>query len=166
MPLPPQDGVQWRGSLVVGLTDGEEDSSESVEGEEMGGEDKEEGGENENEGVKAERTEEVEEVEEVQKVHDTDIVYDWDDIALSLAAELVKSIRDEVRSKLKYTCSAGIASNKMLSKLASGYKKPNNQTAVLPRAVPAFLAKFKVAKSPSPYPFPHPPINPSPQATR
>ena len=52
---------------------------------------------------------------------------DWDDVVMHIAAELIRDIRREVEEKLGYTCSAGIAKNKMLAKLAAGWKKPNQQ---------------------------------------
>ena len=52
---------------------------------------------------------------------------DWDDVVMYTAAELIREIRREVEEKLNYTCSAGIAQNKMLAKLAAGWKKPNQQ---------------------------------------
>ena len=55
----------------------------------------------------------------------------WSDIALSLGAKLVHTIRSTTRERLGYTCSAGIATNKMLSKLCSGWKKPNAQVRFL-----------------------------------
>lgn len=71
---------------------------------------------------------------------------DWDDVAILIGSEVVRSVRAEIRKKLGYTCSAGIASNKLLSKLGSGFKKPNCQTVVRNRAVAAFLADFKLTK--------------------
>ncbi|GAA5896768.1 hypothetical protein JCM8208_007082 [Rhodotorula glutinis] len=63
----------------------------------------------------------------------------WSDVALSLGALLVGDIRNAVRARLGYTCSAGIATNKMLAKLTSAWKKPNAQTVLRHCAVPAFL---------------------------
>lgn len=40
----------------------------------------------------------------------------------------------------------GVASNKMLSKLGSGHKKPNGQTVIRHRAVRQFLSGFKFTK--------------------
>ncbi|RFU28579.1 hypothetical protein B7463_g7753, partial [Scytalidium lignicola] len=71
---------------------------------------------------------------------------DWDDIAMLLGSEILRGVRAAIREKLKYTCSAGIAHNKMLSKLGSGYKKPNQQTVIRNRAVQNFLLGFKVTK--------------------
>ncbi|RSL94971.1 hypothetical protein CEP52_012333 [Fusarium oligoseptatum] len=71
---------------------------------------------------------------------------DWDDVAILIGSEIVREVRAKVRQDLGYTCSAGVASNKLLSKLGSGYKKPNKQTVVRNRAVPSFLSSFKITK--------------------
>lgn len=71
---------------------------------------------------------------------------DWDDVAMLIGSEIVRDVRAAVREKLKFTCSAGIASNKLLSKLGSAYKKPNAQTVVRNRAVAAFLQEYKFTK--------------------
>ncbi|KAG8625011.1 hypothetical protein KVT40_006762 [Elsinoe batatas] len=71
---------------------------------------------------------------------------DWDDVVMSLASEIVRGVRRAVFEKLKYTCSAGVAKNKMLAKLGSGHKKPNSQTVVRNRAVGHFLSGFKFTK--------------------
>lgn len=71
---------------------------------------------------------------------------DWDDVAMLLGSEIVRKLRAEVRQKLGYTCSAGIAGNKLLSKLGSAFKKPNKQTVVRNRAAASFIEGFKLAK--------------------
>jgi DNA polymerase eta len=71
---------------------------------------------------------------------------DWDDVALLIASEIVRNIRAAIREKLKYTCSAGVARNKLLSKLGSGHNKPNQQTVIRNRAVRHFLSGFKFTK--------------------
>lgn len=71
---------------------------------------------------------------------------DWDDVAILIGSEIVRDVRAEVHRVLGYTCSAGIASNKMLSKLGSGHKKPNSQTVVRNRAVAHFLSDMKFTK--------------------
>ncbi|KAI9681864.1 MAG: DNA-directed DNA polymerase eta rad30 [Bathelium mastoideum] len=71
---------------------------------------------------------------------------DWDDVAILLGSEIVRHVRAAIREKLEYTCSAGIARNKMLAKLGSGHKKPNQQTVVRNRAVQQFLSGFKFTK--------------------
>ncbi|KAG1821793.1 DNA polymerase eta [Suillus subaureus] len=63
----------------------------------------------------------------------------WHDVALSIAAELMRKIREDIHSKLGYTTSAGIARNKFLAKLCASYKKPNSQTILRNRAIPDYL---------------------------
>ena len=71
---------------------------------------------------------------------------DWDDIAMLIGSEIVRNVRKVVRDNLKYTCSAGIARNKMMAKLGSAHKKPNQQTIIRNRAVQHFLSGFKFTK--------------------
>ncbi|KAJ5099750.1 hypothetical protein N7532_006751 [Penicillium argentinense] len=68
---------------------------------------------------------------------------DWDDIVMQIAADIVRSVRMAVWEKLHYTCSAGIARNKMLSKLGSACNKPDKQTVVRNRAIQIFLGGYK-----------------------
>jgi DNA polymerase eta len=71
---------------------------------------------------------------------------DWDDVCLSIGAEIVSGVRKKVLETLRYTCSAGVACNKMLAKLGSGYHKPNGQTVIRNVAIRRFLCEFKVSK--------------------
>ena len=71
---------------------------------------------------------------------------DWDDVVMLLGSEIVRGVRESIRKEIGYTCSAGVARNKMLAKLGSGHKKPNNQTIVRNRAVQQFLSGFKFTK--------------------
>ena len=71
---------------------------------------------------------------------------DWDDIVMLIGSEIVQGIRAAILERLKYTCSAGIARNKMIAKLGSAHKKPNQQTIVRNRAVQQFLGSFKFTK--------------------
>lgn len=71
---------------------------------------------------------------------------DWDDMVMNIGSEIVRDLRAAIRERLKYTCSAGIARNKMMAKLGSAYKKPNSQTIVRNRAVQHFLSTFKFTK--------------------
>ena len=71
---------------------------------------------------------------------------DWDDVAILIGSEIVRHLRARIREQLGYTCSAGIANNKLVSKLGSGFKKPNQQTVIRSRAVRSFLAGFKLTK--------------------
>ena len=71
---------------------------------------------------------------------------DWDDICMLIGSEIVRDVRASIREQLKYTCSAGISYNKMLAKLGSGHKKPNQQTVIRNRAANQFLGGFKFTK--------------------
>lgn len=71
---------------------------------------------------------------------------DWDDVTMLIGSEIVRSVRAAIRECLKYTCSAGIARNKMIAKLGSAHKKPNQQTIVRNRAVQQFMGSFKFTK--------------------
>ena len=71
---------------------------------------------------------------------------DWDDVVMLIGSEIVRTVRVAVLERLKYTCSAGIAHNKMIAKLGSGHKKPNQQTIVRTRAIQHFLSTFKFTK--------------------
>ncbi len=71
---------------------------------------------------------------------------DWEDIVMLIGSEIVRDLRRTIREKLHYTCSAGIARNKMMAKLGSGHQKPNAQTIVRNRAVQQFLSTYKFTK--------------------
>lgn len=71
---------------------------------------------------------------------------DWDDVCMLIGSEIVRDVRAKIREQLKYTCSAGISYNKMLAKLGSGHKKPNQQTVIRNRAANQFLGDFKFTK--------------------
>ena len=71
---------------------------------------------------------------------------DWDDVVILIGSEIARGVRSAIREQLKYTCSAGVASNKMLSKLGSAYKKPNQQTVIRSRAVHHFLEDIQLTK--------------------
>ncbi|CAK7562999.1 MAG: N-acetyltransferase eso1 [Sporothrix epigloea] len=64
---------------------------------------------------------------------------DWDDIVMLEGARIVRAVRQKLYDKLQFRCSAGVATNKMLSKLGSSQHKPDKQTVVRPRAVASFL---------------------------
>lgn len=71
---------------------------------------------------------------------------DWDDVCMVIASEIVRDVRKHIKDTLHYTCSGGVARNKMLAKLGSGYKKPNQQTVIRNRAVKHFLSDMKFTK--------------------
>lgn len=67
------------------------------------------------------------EVEDSESGEKEEEFVDWDDIAMAEAAKMARFVREEVKRELGYTCSAGISSNKMIAKLGSGFRKPNQQ---------------------------------------
>ncbi len=57
-----------------------------------------------------------------------------------------REIRARIFELTGLTASAGVSFNKFLAKLASGYKKPNSQFAILPGDAEAFLAGLSVSR--------------------
>jgi len=62
------------------------------------------------------------------------------------AWETAKEIRARIYEETKLTASAGISCNKFLAKLASDYRKPNGQFAIMRDQAEAFVATLPVAK--------------------
>lgn len=54
---------------------------------------------------------------------------------LCSGALIAKRLRAAVLEQLQFTCSAGVAHNKILAKLGSSLNKPNKQAIILPRGV-------------------------------
>lgn len=75
---------------------------------------------------------------------DSDEIEITHDELIDIGAELVKVVRLHIHEELKYTCSAGISFNKQISKLASGYNKPFNQTTVTRDSMNEFLSNFEI----------------------
>lgn len=59
---------------------------------------------------------------------------------------VAKEVRKKIYERTKLTASAGISCNKMLAKIASDWKKPNGQFAVLPNEIEAFMRELPVNK--------------------
>lgn len=76
---------------------------------------------------------------DLDKDHTEEDRNDWDDVIMYIAADFMQKIRQDVKDTLGYTCSAGIARNKTLAKLAAGQNKPAKQTILRNRAVQSFL---------------------------
>ncbi|KAJ6468426.1 hypothetical protein C8R45DRAFT_1063925 [Mycena sanguinolenta] len=70
----------------------------------------------------------------------------WHDVALSIAAECMEKVRQQINSALGYTTSAGIARNKFLAKLCASYRKPMNQTILRNAAIPNYLKPLPFTK--------------------
>ena len=61
-----------------------------------------------------------------------------------LAMEVAKRLKKTIREELALTASAGVAPNKFLAKIASGWKKPDGLTVIAPERVEAFLQELPV----------------------
>ena len=61
-----------------------------------------------------------------------------------LAMEVAKRIKKTIRDELHLTSSAGVAPNKFLAKVASGWQKPDGLTVIAPERVESFLQKLPV----------------------
>ncbi|MFB5610211.1 MAG: DNA polymerase IV [Nitrosopumilaceae archaeon] len=64
------------------------------------------------------------------------------------ASHLAQQIKNIIRDKVKLTCSIGVSPNKLVSKIASDFKKPDGLTVVPPEKVEAFLEPLKIRDIP------------------
>ena len=62
------------------------------------------------------------------------------------AWDVAKELRARIYADTKLTSSAGIAPNKMLAKIASDWRKPNGQFAILPEDIETFMRDLPVRK--------------------
>jgi DNA polymerase-4 len=63
---------------------------------------------------------------------------------LELGVDVAKRIKEEIRTRVRLTASAGVAPNKFLAKIASGWKKPDGLTVIAPEKVESFLRQLPV----------------------
>jgi DNA polymerase-4 len=61
-----------------------------------------------------------------------------------LAVTVARRIKAEIRETTGLTASAGVAPNKFLAKIASGWKKPDGLTVIAPERVEAFIRDLPV----------------------
>jgi DNA polymerase IV len=61
-----------------------------------------------------------------------------------LGMTVARRIKDQIREATNLTASAGVAPNKFLAKIASGWKKPDGLTVVAPERVESFLRDLPV----------------------
>jgi len=59
-----------------------------------------------------------------------------------------QQLKNEIRNNLKLSCSIGITPNKLLSKIASDYKKPDGLTTVKLEQIKEFLSPLKIRAIP------------------
>ena len=62
----------------------------------------------------------------------------------ALATKVARRLKDEIRERTSLTASAGVAPNKFLAKIASGWKKPDGLTVISPDRVEPFLQQLPV----------------------
>ena len=67
---------------------------------------------------------------------------------LSTATQVARTIREQIRSELDLTASAGVAPNKFLAKIASDWKKPDGLFVIQPEDVDSFLLPLPVCRLP------------------
>src|SRR5262250_1640780 len=67
---------------------------------------------------------------------------------LPTATQVARTIREQIRSELSLTASAGVAPNKFLAKIASDWKKPDGLFVIQPDGVDAFLVPLPVGRLP------------------
>ena len=63
---------------------------------------------------------------------------------LALGVEVARRLKEKIREETRLTASAGVAPNKFLAKIASGWKKPDGLTVIAPERVERFLQKLPV----------------------
>src|SRR5690349_17870095 len=61
-----------------------------------------------------------------------------------LATEVAKRIKRTIKEEVGLTASAGVAPNKFLAKIASGWEKPDGLTVIAPERVESFLHRLPV----------------------
>ncbi len=64
------------------------------------------------------------------------------------ASHIAQQIKNSIRDKIKLSCSIGISSNKLISKIASNFQKPDGLTIVPPEKVEPFLEQLKIRTIP------------------
>jgi DNA polymerase-4 len=64
---------------------------------------------------------------------------------LPTATQVARTIREQIRSEVSLTASAGVAPNKFLAKIASDWKKPDGLFVIQPDEVDGFLSPLPVS---------------------
>jgi DNA polymerase IV (DinB-like DNA polymerase) len=64
----------------------------------------------------------------------------------AVGTSIGKTIKNEIFEEEKLTCSIGIGPNKLISKMAADYKKPNGLLTIAPESVTSFLRPMSVGK--------------------
>jgi DNA polymerase-4 len=61
-----------------------------------------------------------------------------------LGAKVARRLKERIREETRLTASAGVAPNKFLAKIASGWKKPDGLTVISPERIEGFLQGLPV----------------------
>ncbi|PAA70130.1 hypothetical protein BOX15_Mlig015957g1, partial [Macrostomum lignano] len=72
----------------------------------------------------------------------------YHDLRLAVGACLVEDVRSEVRARLGYNCSAGLAGTKTLAKISAGANKPARQTLAPWSMAPELMAPMPLDRVP------------------
>jgi len=64
------------------------------------------------------------------------------------AAHLAQQLKNAIRTSVKLSCTVGVSSNKLVSKIASGFKKPDGLTIVPPDRIESFLDPLPIRSIP------------------
>jgi len=67
---------------------------------------------------------------------------------LPTATQVARTIREQIRTEVGLTASAGVAPNKFLAKIASDWKKPDGLFVIQPKEVDSFLLPLPVGRLP------------------
>lgn len=67
---------------------------------------------------------------------------------LPTATQVARTIREQIRTELNLTASAGVAPNKFLAKIASDWRKPDGLFVIRPDEVASFLLLLPVGRLP------------------
>jgi len=63
---------------------------------------------------------------------------------MTLGRDVARRLKERIREEVRLTASAGVAPNKFLAKIASGWKKPDGLTVIAPERVEGFLQGLPV----------------------
>jgi DNA polymerase IV len=69
-------------------------------------------------------------------------------MGLPTATQVARTIREQIRTELSLTASAGVAPNKFLAKIASDWRKPDGLFVIQPEEVDSFLLPLPVGRLP------------------
>ncbi|HEY6946274.1 MAG TPA: DNA polymerase IV [Candidatus Acidoferrum sp.] len=69
-------------------------------------------------------------------------------MGLPTATQVARTIREQIRTELRLTASAGVAPNKFLAKIASDWKKPDGLFVIQQEEVDSFLMPLPVSRLP------------------